>query len=298
METEDEWYSSLVDPATGEIFVLQSAVVHPGSGTKAWAGNNVAIVSDFSLETTQSFTVTGAKPAIRFWHQYNTEAGVDAGFVEIKDLADPLEQWLRLKSDKAIRGGYDGGVQYATFAIPFLDGFHGNSNGWKQSYFDLSDYAGKDITFRFRFGSDAADAPVNGAWYIDEVEVMDLFNYTGQACITDGSGDQACAVAPEYGVIVQPVLVNTNEPDNAGIPMQVQPNPADDFLFISLEQALQGQVNASLIAADGRTVLSRNLQGIGLGQVVSLDVQNVPAGVYTLRLQSNAGNSVQKVVIR
>ncbi|MDX1912195.1 MAG: M36 family metallopeptidase [Saprospiraceae bacterium] len=298
METEDEWYSSLVDPETGEIFVLQDDVVHPGSGTKAWSGRNVAIVSDFSLETTQSFTVTGAKPAIRFWHQYNTEAGVDAGFVEIKDLADPLEQWLRLKNDNVIRGGYDGGVQYATFAIPFLDGFSGNSNGWKQSYFDLSGYAGKDITFRFRFGSDAADAPADGAWYIDEVEVMDLFNYTGQACISDASGDQACASAPEYGVIVQPVTVDTDEPSQLVIPMQVQPNPADDFLYISLDQALQGQVMTTLVAADGRTVLSRTLQGISQGQVVALDVQNVPAGVYTVRLQSNAGNSVQKVVIR
>jgi len=298
LETEDEWYSNLIDLATGEIFTLQTAVVHPGSGSSAWAGRDVAVASDFSLETTLHLTVTGAKPAMRFWHQYITEAGVDAGFVEVQDLADPLLQWLRLTPDDAIRGGYDGSVQYSTFAIPFLSGFSGNSNGWKQSYFDLSDFSGKDITFRFRFGSDLADAPVDGAWYIDEVEIMDLFNYAGEACITADGGDQACAIAPEYGVIVQPVTVGTDEPNKQSISMLVQPNPADDMLHISLGQALEGQVVATLVAADGRSVMNRTMQGISLGQVLTLNVQNVPAGVYTVRLQSAAGFGVQKVVIR
>ncbi|MBC7778459.1 MAG: M36 family metallopeptidase [Phycisphaerae bacterium] len=298
LEDELEWYANLVDLTTGEIFTLQSVVVHPGSGASAWAGKDVPIVSDYSLETTQHLTVTGSKPALRFWHQYETEAGVDAGFIEIQDKADPLMQWFRLPKGKALRGGYDGGVQYGTFAIPFLSGFSGNSNGWKQSYFDLSDYSGKDITFRFRFGSDANTAPATGAWYIDEVDVMDLFHYAGEACITADGGDLACSTAPEYGVIVEPVKVGTDETNKQSIQMLVQPNPADDMLHISLGQALEAQVIVSLIAADGRTVLNRTLQGLSLDQVLTLDVQNVPAGMYTVHLQSGAGNSVQKVVIR
>ena len=297
MDNEDEWYSNLVDPNTGEIFIHQNVVVHQGSGTGAWAGRNSPIESDFSLETTLSVTVTGDKPALRFWHQYETEAGVDAGFLEIKDLADPQEQWLRLNSDKSIRAGYDGSVQYSTFAIPFLYGFSGNSGGWKQSYFDLSDYAGKDITFRFRFGSDVADAPENGAWYIDEVEILYLFNYAGEACITSG-GDQACASAPEYGVIVQPVTVSTKEPTNQAFQMLVQPNPADDVLRVSLGESLEGQVLVSMVAADGRLVMTRSLQGFAQGQVLTLNVQNLPAGVYSVRVQNGEGSSVQKVVIR
>ncbi len=298
LDTEDEWYSNLLDPTTGEIFIYQQDVVHPGSGIGAFAGKDPAVVSNYSLETTQHVTISGAKPILRFWHQYDTEAGSDAGFLEVQDEADPLEQWIRLKQEDALRGGYDGGVQYATFAIPYLSGFSGNSNGWKQSYFDLSAYAGKSITFRFRFGSDANTAPLTGAWYIDEVEMMDLFHYGGEACVTDGSGSSACASAPEYGVIVQPVTVGTEEPNKQSISMLVQPNPANDLLHISLGQALEGQVVASLLSVDGRVVLSRTLQGIAFGQVVTLDVQNVPAGMYTVRLQSGTGNSVQKVVIR
>lgn len=298
LETEDEWYSNLLNPTTGEIFILQTDIVHPGSGNSAWAGRDVAVESNYSLETTQYIPITGNKPVLRFWHQYDTEAGADAGFLEVQDQADPLGQWLRLTKDEAIRGGYDGAVQYSTFAIPFLSGFSGNSNGWKQSYFDLSAYAGKTITFRFRFGSDTNTAPTDGAWYIDDVEMMDLFHYTGEACITDAGGDQACASAPEYGVIVEPVTVGTNEPAKELISMLVQPNPADDMLHISFGQALEGQVMASLLSADGRVVLNRSLQGVALGQVVTLDIQNIPAGIYTVRIQSGAGNSVQKVVVR
>jgi len=298
MDSEDDWTFDIIDPSTGEIFIHQTDIVHPGSGSGAWAGRNAPLLSDYFLEKKTAVNITGSKPALRFWHQYETEAGFDAGFLEIKDLADPLQKWTRLSKDAGIRDGYDGEIQYATFAIPFLYGFSGNSNGWQQSYFDLSDYSGKDITFRFRFGSDAAEAPVNGAWYIDEVEIMDLFNYAGEACITDNAGDQACASAPEYGVIVQPVTVGTEEPNQQFISMLVQPNPADDLLHISLGQALEGQVLATLVAADGRTVMNRSLQGFGLGQVLTLNVQNVPAGLYTVRLQSAAGNGVQKVVIR
>ncbi len=297
MEDEQEWYSNLLDPLTGEIFIFQTDIVHPGSGNGAWAGRNASVDSDFSLETTQFITINGNKPVLRFWHQYETEAGADAGFVEIQDLNDPLMQWRRLTADQAIRGGYDGGVQYATFAIPYLSGFSGNSEGWKQSYFDMTEYAGKTITFRFRFGSDANTAPANGGWYVDEVEALNLFHYAGEACVTDAT-DQACTIAPEYGVIVEPTLVGTKEPNEQALPMLVQPNPADDLLHISLGQALQGQVAVSLLSADGRMVMTRSLQGLGLGQVITLNVQNLPAGVYSVRLQSDAGNSVQKVVIR
>jgi len=267
-----DWFSDVIDANTGEIFIHQQDVVHPGSGTGAWSGRNSSIASDFYLGNALEIPVSGAKPSLRFWHQYETEPGFDAGFLEIKDLADPLGQWLRLKKEVGIRGGYDGGVDYNTFAIPFLSGFSGNSNGWKQSYFDLSAFAGKNITFRFRFGSDAAEAPINGGWYIDDVELIDLFNYVGEACITDGL-EQACASAPEYGVIVNPVTaVSANEPNNPSIAMLVQPNPADDQLNITLGKALEGQVVINLIAADGRIVMDHTAKGFGLGQVLTLNV--------------------------
>ena len=140
--------------------------------------------------------------------------------------------------------------------------------------------------------------PSPGSWYVDEVEVMDMYNFDTEAGATSGN-DHACAKAPERGVIVQPGIVGTDETgDSNQLSMQVQPNPASDLLYLSLGQALNGLVQVQLIGTDGREVLSKTLDGIAESQIVTLDVMQVPAGVYMLRMDNAAGSSVKKVVIR
>ncbi|MCE7926757.1 MAG: DUF11 domain-containing protein [Haliscomenobacteraceae bacterium CHB4] len=297
MDSDDDWDSFNEDPLGDDYFVLQNSVVK--SGTGSWKAESSPEETDFTLEPLSSsiFTVTGNQPVLRFWHQYDTETGVDAGIVEIQKAGDPL--WHPVLADKGIRNSYPRKVAYSTFALPYLSGFSGNSNGWVQSYFDLSNYAGQEVRVRFRFGTnlDEGSLPV-GTWYVDEVEVMDLYNFDTEACATSGS-DHACAKAPERGVIVQPGLVDANEPSIANqLPLQVQPNPAFDFLYLTPGQALNGPVQIQLVGADGRIVLSRNFDGIANGQTVALDVQQVPAGVYMVRMENAAGSSVKKVVIR
>lgn len=146
-----------------------------------------------------------------------------------------------------MRNPYSGDVQYGTFTIPFLSGFSGHSNGWIQSYFDLSDYAGEEVTIRFRFGTDDNTAAAGDAWYVDEVEVLDLLNYNGQACVTADASNSACAILPEKGVIVQPATVGTDEIFASNrIALTALPNPASDLLHLTVDQPLSGAVSASL----------------------------------------------------
>jgi hypothetical protein len=244
------------------------------------------------------FTVIGAKPVLRFWHQYNTQKITDAGIIQVQKLGETT--WTAIPADNSFRNPYAGAVASSTFSISGISGFFGNSNGWVQSYFDLSDYAGQQISVRFLFGTndDGFDPQTEGAWYVDEIEAMDMLNFDGEACVRDDNNTPACAKAPERGVIVQPGIVGADEPAANQLPMQVQPNPAYDFLHISLSQALSGEVRVQLVGADGRKVLSSNTNGLSEGQIVTLDVQQIPAGVYMVRLESAAGGSVQKVVIR
>ncbi len=294
MDTDDNWISLALDGT--EYFGLQNTEVKVG--TAAWKANSLAVVSDFTLETPfQSFTVSGDQPVLRFWHRFNTEKSADAGLLEIKKIDDV--NWRRFPKNKVIRNPYSGDIQYGTFAIPYLSGFSGNSNGWIQSYFDLSDYAGQEVTIRFRFGTDDNTAAAGAAWYIDEVEVMDMLNYNGQACVTADASITACASMTEKGVIVQPATVGTHDVLATNqIRLTAQPNPANDLLHLSVDQPLTGAVRASLISADGRLLLQRSVNGLAGTQVLTLDVQEVPAGVYLVRLESGAGVGVQKVVIR
>lgn len=294
MDTEDNWISLALEG--GEFFFLQNTEVKVG--TSAWKANSLATVTDLTLETPfQTFTVSGDQPVLRFWHRFKTERSADAGLLEIKKIDDV--NWRRFPKDKVIRNPYSGDIQYGTFAIPYLSGFSGNSNGWIQSYFDLSDFAGEEVTIRFRFGTDDNTAAAGDAWYIDEVEVLDMLNYNGQACVTADASNSACAILPEKGVIMQPAIVGTQEVFAANqIALTAQPNPASDLLHLTVDQTLSGTVRASLISADGRLLLQRSVNGLANGQVLTLDVQEVPAGVYLARLESAAGVGVRKVVIR
>ena len=82
------------------------------------------------------------------------------------------------------------------------------------------------------------------------------------------------------------------------ITLTAQPNPASDLLHLTVDQPLSGAVRASLISADGRLLLQRSVNGLASAQVLTLDVQEIPSGVYLVRLESGAGVGVQKVVIR
>ncbi|MBK9013246.1 MAG: hypothetical protein IPM82_03735 [Saprospiraceae bacterium] len=87
--------------------------------------------------------------------------------------------------------------------LPNLQGFSGSSNGeFIPTYVDLSEWAGEDVVFRFRFGTNDGNGGTVG-WVVDDIEFMDLLNYNGEACVTTAQGDNECAIAPEEGTIVE-----------------------------------------------------------------------------------------------
>ncbi|MBK9335452.1 MAG: T9SS type A sorting domain-containing protein [Lewinellaceae bacterium] len=168
-----------------------------------------------------------------------------------------------------------------------------------QSYFDMSDYAGKNIFFQFRFGTDDNTAVPNGGWVVDQVDIMDMLNYDSEACVRSNAGDEACARAPERGVIMDVnTLVSTEEPatDNNILGLRVQPNPATDMVALSFGASAEGPVQVQIIGADGRVAVQHRLSNVSAGQVFPLDIQHLPAGLYIIQVESNKGSSVAKVV--
>ncbi len=295
MDEEIEWYSTFSEG--DQIFQLETDDVKVG--TSAWRGPATETACDYTLETTVTFEVTGNKPTFRFWHKYDTEKGSDGGFLEFKDVNSASQAWIRLPKEKVYRNSYDGKISYATVPIPGLYGFSGSSNGWVESFVDLSDFVGKTLTMRFRFASDAAATVPDGQWIVDGLEMNNVLNYVTEACITGTNANTACAATPNAGVVINPVPVGTNEPlANNGILMTVQPNPATQFVQVSLSKNMEGSIQVDLYSTDGRLVLSNQRNGLSLGSMISLDVQNIPTGVYSIRLQSNLGTSTEKVVIK
>ncbi len=297
MEEEgDRWSSFSLENNTNNTFYLQNNMVRVGQA--AWRVDALASETDQVLYHYLPVTIQGAQPVLRFWHRFNTEAGADAGFLEVQ--LDGESSWRRFDRSKVFRGGYTGGIQYGTFAIPFLSGFSGNSNGWIRSYFDMSEFAGKSLTFRFRFGTDANTTVPDAHWIIDQVDIMDMLNYDTEACVRSSAGDQACARAGARGVIVDPGnIVSANEPASANpLGLRVQPNPAADWVTVAFGMDASGPVHITILSTDGRQVAQLRLQSVHAGQVVPIDVQQLPAGVYVLRAESSLGLSSVKIAKR
>jgi hypothetical protein len=128
-------------------------------GTHCWAtnldgpyGNNAnsplySKVYDLAEATSAVFN---------FYHWYSTEAGKDGGNVKIS--IDGGSTWILITPED----GYPTSEMYWNGE----PGYTGVSGGWELVSFDLSDYIGQEVKFKFTFGSDGSG---NGpGWYIDD----------------------------------------------------------------------------------------------------------------------------------
>ncbi len=309
-------YTAKTDPSTGSIGVyrddLETDIDWGSFGTSlfflqdndvkvgafAWRANSETDEdNDFHLTNFTPIPVSGNQPVMRFWHQYNTAFSFDAGFIEVQVAGD--NKWIRFDDEKLFRGTYSGGVSYNTVPIPFLRGFSGNSNGWVQSYVDMSEFAGREINLRFRFVSDITNNVADGGWIVDGLEFIDMYNVNPEACVSSSAGDQACVALPERGTIFEPVVVSTDEPDQAlASILRVQPNPSSDVFYLSSSETIDEEVALRLFGADGRLVWQQNLNRLVKGQIVPIDAASITPGMYLLRLDSSAGSFVEKLVKR
>jgi hypothetical protein len=255
------------------------------------------IENDQALFLLDPVVVSAAKPIMRFKHRYFTESGIDGGIVQIS--TDGGATWERPET-YVFKNGYRGRIYYTAFATPDVQAFWGSSNGFVDTYYDLSAYSGQEIYIRFRFSTDAqtTDDPEQGiGWYMDDFELLDMFNYNSEACITSNQGDQACAEAPDKGAIVEPgVSTAVEEQLIAGSKMEVFPNPTYDFVNVSFKLDQSSRVQIRLTGTDGRLLRQSSMDLSAGTQLLPFSLQGLPQGVYVLQVQTDAGNATEKIV--
>lgn len=287
----DWWTTQIVTQAANQ-FLLDDN--EPYAGDQCWFVADEAIESQHRLNGTRSFTIDGDRPVMRFYSKYDTEGGADGGLFEFSTDGGNTFQQL---GDDMIRNGYPAGIQYATFVVPNLSAFSGNSDGYEATYVDMSDYAGETVQFRFHFATDDNTA-TGGGWWIDNIEYMDMVNYNTTVCVTSDQGDNNCAIAIEEGTIVESQLsVSTSNPESS-VQLGVYPNPASDVINVSIATKQNQDVDLSILTLDGKTVQSRTIQTSVHTQLFSLDVASLPAGFYLVKAASKDDVVVEKVVIK
>ncbi|MDC3253846.1 T9SS type A sorting domain-containing protein [bacterium] len=268
------------------------------SGEKAWFVRDVAEENDQTLFAVDPIAVSGTQPVLRFYHWYDTEASADGGLLEVsKDGGTIWEQ----VGTSMFRQEYPRSLQYGTLVIPFLSAFSGQSSAGGENfvatYVDMSDYIGEDIFFRFRFASD--DNTSGKGWFIDDVTFMDMRNYQGVACVTTDQGDNNCTDVDERGTAVEPEgTVSSKDLFKTSMEVNVFPNPAQDILNIQVLNDKSSDASVRILTIDGKEMMDKSFQVVDGLQTVSLNVARLPVGMYFVKVSTEEGIVVEKVMIK
>jgi len=269
-------------------------------------------VDDHDLDTRQllllaePISTQGRQPVLRFYHRFDTYVGQHGGVVEFSDDGIRFQN----KPDAFFRNGYTGLLAYQAFVEPNLAAFSGKSSGFMGSYLDLSEFNGSDIFMRFRFGTrDIAEitglpfaqffdnANSGDGWFVDDVELMDMFNYDGEVCVTTTEGDNLCTKAPERGTIIESQSLSSVQTLEDGSELSIYPNPASTTIHLSFDSKSRREIDVKILTIDGKIMQSQKMNIFEGKQTFGLNVDDFSAGFYIVHIQSEDGIITEKVVI-
>ncbi|OAV43304.1 M36 family metallopeptidase [Lewinella sp. 4G2] len=264
-------------------------------GDLAWFVANDEVESDQQLVTFDPILVEGANPALRFLTQYATEPGWDAGIVEIS-----LDEntWTRVPSSQLLRGKFRGEVApNATEALRGDGSFWGDSRGYQEIIIDLSQYRDQEIFFRFRFLSDANTGATG--WWVDNIEMLDLFFYESPAVLTSDLNDNFTAEVGDLGVLVENgMLVDVVDAELGQTSVDVFPNPASETANVRITAERSGAATVRLMTADGRTLAVRQLDLTPGKNQTSFATDQLPAGIYLIQVTGADHVTTSKLTVQ
>ena len=264
------------------------------SGYNSWYIAEVDAVTKSDL-IYNTLPVEGSNPVLRFWHRYNTTQSVNGGYVEISTDGILWEDAKR----KFVRNKYPTSINYGTFAIPSLEGFSGNSNEFIDSYIDIKDYLGQDISLKFKFGTDVTGnvfAPDN-AWFVDDIDVIDLLEYSTEACISSDTESTCSGIKKSF---VEAALGSTSvEEDLAkgGLDWDLFPNPTSDFVTLKIRSDIQFKGEVSISSLQGQRLKSVPATINNKESLIYVNTADLPSGMYFVQLQNGTQLSSKKLFI-
>ncbi|MEM9897471.1 MAG: PKD domain-containing protein, partial [Bacteroidota bacterium] len=90
--------------------------------------------------------------------------------------------------------------------------------------------------------------------------------------------------------VILPVLANTDNP-LASLQISLVPNPAEDQVRLTLNQAVQETLDLTLYSIEGKAMLSKQLNAGSTSSLI--DLNGIAAGVYLLQIK---GDQVQQTL--
>ena len=156
------------------------------SPTHSWFAIDPANLSDRRLTYAAAVPVPVVSPgSLNFWHRYDTEAstptptlGYDGGVFEYSldggvTWSDILaaQGTVPVNAGRITAGPYNRTIS-SSFgsALAGRQAWSGDSGAFIQTSVNLADFAGRSVTFRFRFASD--NSVGDTGWFIDDIDAV------------------------------------------------------------------------------------------------------------------------------
>ncbi len=285
---DGEWFVNLQD---GEVF-FEYLEGQGENGSGMYSISSLDGEYKTSFQKTNKLTIAGENPYLVLAHQYETQGSIDGG--NIRYSKDELN-WITYDTE-VVRGKYPGKMAYASFTIPNLPGFSGNSNGYVHSFVDVKAQDTEELYLSLFYGASDPDATF-GSWDIDNLEMVDAKFLNSEACITTDGGPEECLSAIELGTYVKhDGTLSTKKTSGADFESAIYPNPGNGSLNISWKQTGNDNMDINIFNASGNMVAKGSkLSNRGVNQA-SLNLNNLPNGVYFVQLISPKGAVTHKYV--
>lgn len=74
--------------------------------------------------------------------------------------------------------------------------------------------------------------------------------------------------------------------------LNIYPNPASDYLIVTLEQEVSG--NISILNLVGNAIIDQPINALSM----RIDITSLPEGIYFLNIQSDTGRVVKKIKVQ
>lgn len=110
--------------------------------------------------------------------------------------------------------------------------------------------------------------------------------------VSDGEGGYLAT--PKF--IIQTEVVGTNDPNEARLNFDVFPNPAFDGVWVALNRNASSDMRVSLFDLAGRLMQESQIDA-GADRL-NIQVQNLPRGIYVVRVEGADGVGVRKLILK
>lgn len=249
---------------------------YDGAGT--WNGENNGYIIGNLFEVSNDATATSIDVVL----QGNTEAGAQFRVVLLNDLLDDGAGGSALVAESDF---------HTVVASEIPSGASSNPTAIKVPFIVPADIQAGEYIVAVDFGGGTEQLVLaEGSDIVQPIQTTFIYDLT--------------ETPPDWFYITSTPMIrlNLNEPDNSSVEensnasVNVFPNPTSDYINVTFGE-INGDVTMTMFSTDGKQVILKNANVVS-GQNMMMDVADLAAGTYTLRVVSANGTFVKKVVIK